>query len=104
MPKGKIQDPNRPKARRPIAVTRKSKIGGRKSTRSALMLSTEELQKIVDGSGRGKDKMRAQNELTRRYIILGRPSRIIAEMIETAKGMVAAGTSDQELVDELKSL
>ena len=96
MPKGKIQDANR----RNLVVTRKFKIGGRKSTKSALQMSTEDLQKIVDGSGRKKDKMRARNELVRRES----PSRILEEMLETAKGMVAAGTSDEELVTELKSL
>ena len=101
MPKGKIQDPNRPTARRPITATRKFKIGGRKSTRSALMLSNEDLEKVANGKGRGKDKMRARNELARRE---GRSSRIIAEMIETAEGMVAAGTSEPELVEELKAL
>jgi len=94
MPKGKIQDSNR----KQVAVTRKFKIGGRKSTKSALHMSTEDLQRITEGSGRKKDKLRAQNELARR------PSRIIKELIETAEGMVAAGTSEPELVEELKAL
>ena len=96
MPKGKIQID-----RKLITVKRKFKLGGRKNTKSVKQMNAEDLQKVIDSSSRGKDKMRARNELARRE---GRSSRLMKELIETAEGMVAAGTSEPELVDELKSL
>ncbi len=81
-------------------IQRKFKIGGRKSVRSALTMSNLDLQKVVDNSDRGKDRQRARNEMRKR----AGTSRIIKEMIETAEGMVAIGTSDQDLVDQMKAI
>ncbi len=66
MPKAKIPDPNRPDTRRMIPARRKMKIGGRKSIRSALQMSNEELRKVLTESGRTKDKVTATKELERR--------------------------------------
>ena len=46
----------------------KSKIGGRKSLRSAKTMSATELLEIVNGSGCGRDKHKARVELSRRDI------------------------------------
>ncbi len=97
MPKAKISIE---KSRKMRTIHRKFKIGGRKSIRSALTMSNVDLQKVVDNSERGKDRQRAQNELTKR----AGSSRILKEMIETAEALVAIGTSDQSLVDELKAI
>lgn len=61
MPKGKIEV-----NRKRFNATRKNKLGGRKSTKSATQTSTEELRKIANGNGRGKDRVRARRELERR--------------------------------------
>lgn len=63
MPKGKIQSGT---SRKTVAVTRKFKIGGRKSTRSATLMSNNELRTIANGKGRGKDVQTARMELERR--------------------------------------
>ena len=97
MPKAKVFIEGSRKMR---TIRRKFAIGGRKSVRSAKLMSNLDLQKVVDKSDRGKDRQRARNELTRR----AGTSRILKEMIETAEGLVAAGTSDQSLVDELKAI
>jgi len=96
MPKAKITIEG---SRKMCAIQRKFKIGGRKSIRSALLMSNAELQKVVDNSERGKDRQRARNELTKR----AGSSRILKEMIETAEGLVAIGTADQDLVDQMKA-
>ena len=63
MPKGKIEGKNRKR----INVVRKFKIGGRKSTRSALQMSTSELEEFVNGkSGRPKDRVKARKVLDQR--------------------------------------
>ena len=63
MPKGKVQKGT---SRKMVAVTRKFKIGGRKSTRSATQMSNDELRTIANGTGRGKDIQTARAELERR--------------------------------------
>ncbi len=65
MPKSKIQDPNRD-SRSFINAKRKFKIGNRKSTRSAISMSNEELRGVLTGSNSGKDKAAAKLELERR--------------------------------------
>ena len=65
MPKARMQDP-RTEQRRFIAPTRKFKIGGRKSLRSARMMSNDDLRVVYNGSARPKDKKRARDELERR--------------------------------------
>jgi len=62
-------------------------------------MSNVDLQKVIDNSERGKDRQTAQNELTRR----AGSSRILKEMIETAEALVAIGTADQDLVDQMKA-
>ena len=61
MPKGKIQLLNRNQ----LAVSRTSKIGGRKSIISANMLSADDLRKHANKKG-GKDRQKARKELNRR--------------------------------------
>ncbi len=65
MPKARMQDP-RTEQRRFIAPTRKFKIGGRKSLRSARMMSNADLRVVYSGSARPKDKQTARYELERR--------------------------------------
>jgi hypothetical protein len=66
MPKGKIEVKRGNNSRALITLTRKFKIGGRKSVKSALLMSNEALRTVLTGAGRPKDKLRARNELTRR--------------------------------------
>lgn len=63
MPKGKIQ---LTKGGRQIIAARTNKIGGRKSTKSATMMSTEELTKVSESAPRPRDRQTARNELQRR--------------------------------------
>lgn len=63
MPKGKIEVMKG--GRRAMAtVSRKFKVGGRKSTKSALSMNDEDLRKVL--RGRPRDAQKARNELTRR--------------------------------------
>lgn len=97
MPKAKVFIEGSRKVR---IIRRKFAIGGRKSVRGVKSMNNLDLQKIIDNSDRGKDRQHARNELVKR----AGTSRILKEMIETAEGLVAAGTSDQSLVDELNAL
>lgn len=97
MPKSKVLIEGSRKMR---SIQCKFKIGGRQSVRGANNMSNLDLQKVIDNSDRGKDRQRARNELTKR----AGSSRILKEMIETAEALVAIGTSDQSLVDELKAI
>lgn len=63
MPKGKIQ---LRKGGRYVIAARTHKIGGRKSTNAANMMSTEELTKIAESGARPRDRQTARNELQRR--------------------------------------
>ena len=96
MPKAKVFIEGSRKMR---IIRRKFAIGGRKSVRGAKSMNNFDLQKVIDNSDRGKDRQRARNELTRR----AGTSRILKEMIETAEGLVAIGTADQDLVDQMKA-
>lgn len=96
MPKAKVFIEGSRKMR---IIGRKFAIGGRKSVRGAKLMSNADLQKVIDKSDRGKDRQRARNELTKR----AGSSRILKEMIETAEGLVAIGTADQDLVDQMKA-
>ena len=49
-----------------IPARRKFKIGGRKSIRSALQMSNDDLRKVLVGSGPDKDKATVTRELERR--------------------------------------
>lgn len=62
MPKGKET------VRKGVAriVARTNKIGGRKSTKAANMMSTEELTKVAESAPRPRDRQRARNEIHRR--------------------------------------
>ena len=62
MAKGKTEGRTRGERR---IVRRANKIGGRKSTKGAAMLSADELRSKLTG-GRGKDRQRARKELVKR--------------------------------------
>lgn len=64
MPKGKIQ------IRKGVnsIVARTNKIGGRKSTKAANMMSTEDLIKVAESGSRNRDRQRARNEIQRRTV------------------------------------
>lgn len=62
MPKGKVQI----KKGSNIIVARTNKIGGRKSTTAANMMSTEELTKIAESGSRRRDRQTARQEIERR--------------------------------------
>jgi hypothetical protein len=62
MPKGKLQ------IRKGVnsIVARTNKIGGRKSTKAANMISTEDLETIAEVGARARDRQRARKELNSR--------------------------------------
>jgi hypothetical protein len=62
MPKGKLQ------IRKGVnsIVARTNKIGGRKSTKAANMISTEDLETIAEVGARPRDRQRARKELNSR--------------------------------------
>lgn len=63
MPKGKIEGKNRTRQN----VIRKFKVGGRKSTRSALQMSVAELEEFVNSkSGRARDRAKVRRVLDKR--------------------------------------
>lgn len=97
MPKGKMQFGTK---RKPQAVARKFKIGGRKTTQSALAMSDEQLENF-SGRPRDKAKVRQVIDIRRKRT---RKSRIIAEILKTAEGMNAAGAMDDETLDDFKEL
>ena len=63
MPKGKVQ---LVKGGPHMAVSRTSKIGGRKGTRGVNMYPTAELQKVVESKDNNKDKHAIRMELLKR--------------------------------------
>ena len=97
MPKGRMQTNEKTK---PTFVHRGHKIGGRKSTRGAAQLNDAELQELVDGKGRPKDQAKARKVLDQRR----KSSRILKEVKETAKGLLEAGSMEQQDFDEIVSV
>jgi hypothetical protein len=62
MPKGKLQISKGVQR----IVARTNKIGGRKSTKAANMMSTEELTKIAESGSRRRDRQTARQEIEKR--------------------------------------